>query len=37
MDNDLSIGLTFSGGGYRAAAFDLGTLSLLMHFNDGYA
>ena len=29
MANDLKIGLTFSGGGYRAAMFDLGTLSFL--------
>ena len=29
MANDLNIGLTFSGGGYRAATFDLGTLSFL--------
>ncbi len=29
MENDLNIGLTFSGGGYRAATFDLGALSFL--------
>ncbi len=29
MENDLNIGLCFSGGGYRAATFDLGTLSFL--------
>ena len=29
MDNDLNIGLAFSGGGYRAATFDLGALSML--------
>ena len=29
MKNDLNIGLAFSGGGYRAATFDLGTLSFL--------
>lgn len=29
MDNDLNIGMAFSGGGYRAAAYDLGTLSFL--------
>ena len=29
MENDLNIGLTFSGGGYRAATFDLGALSML--------
>ena len=37
MDNDLNIGLTFSGGGYRAATFDLGALSLLnsLRLEDG--
>lgn len=29
MENELNIGLTFSGGGYRAATFDLGSLSFL--------
>lgn len=29
MDTDLKIGMSFSGGGYRAATFDLGTLSFL--------
>lgn len=29
MENELNIGLAFSGGGYRAATFDLGTLSFL--------
>ena len=29
MENELNIGLTFSGGGYRAATFDLGTMSFL--------
>ena len=29
MENDLKIGMSFSGGGYRAATFDLGTLSFL--------
>ena len=29
MATDLNIGLTFSGGGYRAATFDLGVLSFL--------
>lgn len=29
MGNDLNIGMCFSGGGYRAATFDLGTLSFL--------
>ena len=29
MGNELNIGLSFSGGGYRAATFDLGTLSFL--------
>lgn len=29
MSHELNIGLTFSGGGYRAATFDLGTLSFL--------
>lgn len=29
--NHMNIALTFSGGGYRAAAFHLGTLSLLHH------
>ena len=31
MESELNIGLTFSGGGYRAATFDLGALSLLNH------
>ena len=31
MEDNLNIGLTFSGGGYRAATFDLGTLSFLNH------
>ena len=37
MDNDLNIGLAFSGGGYRAATFDLGALSFLntIHLDDG--
>ncbi len=37
MANDLNIGLTFSGGGYRAATFSLGTLSFLnsVHLEDG--
>ena len=37
MENDLNIGLTFSGGGYRAATFDLGALSLLnsLQLEDG--
>ncbi len=37
MENDLNIGLTFSGGGYRAATFDLGTLSMLnaLRLDDG--
>ena len=29
MENGLKIGMAFSGGGYRAATFDLGTLSFL--------
>lgn len=29
MEHELNIGLSFSGGGYRAATFDLGTLSFL--------
>lgn len=29
MENGLTIGMTFSGGGYRAATYDLGTLSFL--------
>lgn len=29
MENELNIGLSFSGGGYRAATFSLGTLSFL--------
>ena len=29
MENELNIGMAFSGGGYRAATFDLGTLSFL--------
>ncbi len=29
MDTDLNIGMSFSGGGYRAAAFDLGALSFM--------
>ena len=37
MENDLNIGLAFSGGGYRAATFDLGTLSFLntIRLDDG--
>jgi len=37
MENELNIGLAFSGGGYRAATFDLGTLSFLnsVHLDDG--
>lgn len=37
MENELNIGLTFSGGGYRAATFDLGTLSFLnsIRLDDG--
>ena len=31
MENELKIGMAFSGGGYRAATFDLGTLSFLNH------
>ncbi len=31
MGNELSIGMAFSGGGYRAATYDLGTLSFLNH------
>ena len=29
MENELNIGMAFSGGGYRAATFDLGTLAFL--------
>ena len=38
MANDLNIGMAFSGGGYRAATFDLGTLSFLnsIRLNDGH-
>ncbi|MBR2084520.1 MAG: hypothetical protein IJ879_07930, partial [Muribaculaceae bacterium] len=34
---ELNIGMTFSGGGYRAATFDLGTLSLMnsIRLDDG--
>ena len=37
MENDLNIGLAFSGGGYRAATFDLGGLSFLnsVRLDDG--
>ncbi|MBQ9576010.1 MAG: patatin-like phospholipase family protein, partial [Muribaculaceae bacterium] len=37
MDNELNIGMTFSGGGYRAATFDLGALSFLnsIRLDDG--
>ena len=37
MNGELNIGLAFSGGGYRAATFDLGVLSLLneIKLNDG--
>lgn len=37
MENELNIGMSFSGGGYRAATFDLGTLSFLnsIRLNDG--
>ena len=37
MENDLKIGMSFSGGGYRAATFDLGTLSFLnsIRLDDG--
>lgn len=37
METELNIGLTFSGGGYRAATFDLGSLSMLnsVHLDDG--
>ena len=37
MKNDLNIGMSFSGGGYRAATYDLGALSLLnsIHLDDG--
>ena len=37
MVSDLNIGLTFSGGGYRAATFSLGTLSFLnsVHLEGG--
>ena len=37
MENNLNIGLTFSGGGYRAATFDLGALSFLnsLRLEDG--
>lgn len=36
MENELNIGMAFSGGGYRAATFDLGTLSFLhsIHLED---
>lgn len=35
---ELNIGMTFSGGGYRAATFDLGTLSLMnsIRLDDGH-
>ena len=35
---ELNIGLAFSGGGYRAATFDLGTLSFLnsVRLDDGH-
>ncbi|MBQ9555513.1 MAG: patatin-like phospholipase family protein [Muribaculaceae bacterium] len=37
MKNELNIGMSFSGGGYRAATFDLGTLSFLnsIQLDDG--
>ena len=37
MGNELNIGMAFSGGGYRAATFDLGTLSFLntIQLDDG--
>ena len=37
MENELNIGLTFSGGGYRAATFNLGALSFLntVRLDDG--
>lgn len=37
MDNELNIGMSFSGGGYRAATFDLGALSFLntIRLDDG--
>jgi len=37
MAEELKIGMAFSGGGYRAATFDLGTLSFLnsVHLQDG--
>lgn len=37
MANELNIGMAFSGGGYRAATFDLGTLSFLnsIRLDDG--
>lgn len=37
MENKLNIGMAFSGGGYRAATFDLGTLSFLnsIRLDDG--
>ena len=37
METELNIGLTFSGGGYRAATYDLGSLSMLnsVHLDDG--
>ena len=37
MENELNIGMAFSGGGYRAATFDLGTLSFLnsIRLDDG--
>ncbi len=37
MESNLNIGLSFSGGGYKAATFDLGALSFLntLRFGDG--
>ena len=37
MENELNIGLSFSGGGYRAATYDLGALSFLnsIRLDDG--
>ena len=37
MERELNIGMAFSGGGYRAATYDLGTLSFLnsIHLEDG--
>ena len=35
MENELNIGMTFSGGGYRAATFHLGTLSFLNTIHTG--